>query len=425
MDKPESLLDPQQLRIAKYIAKHSLHVRMRRRAQLLIAYHQGQSTALAAAQAGLSPGRVRYWRRQFKIKGMDIFPVVEKEPICDQPLEHIHPITPTDEVEPIGLPAPMNAPGLLPLDQIAEAGRKVLLFHFAEMLSHEEGTRRGENSEELHDMRVATRRMRAAFDIFNHAYEEKAIRPYLKGLKATGRALGRVRDMDVFIEKAVVYQQSLPAELQPGLEPLLKTWNQERDQDRVQMLGHLDSHRYQVFKNNFNKFLQTPGAGTRMDTDQNHPDGRQLVRDFAPVLIYNRLASVRAFEAILSNASLAQLHALRIEFKKLRYAIEFFQEVLGKQAKEVITALKAVQDHLGDLNDARVATQMIGQFMEAWEARQAQLPLAERESPEPIVAFLAAKHAERFRLMVTFPETWAKFNRPEIRQNLALAIAEL
>ncbi len=325
--------------------------------------------------------------------------------------------------EPIIMPAPMTAPGVLAMDPIAEAGRKVLLYHFAEMLSHEEGTRRGENSEELHDMRVASRRMRAAFDIFIQAFDEKAIKSHLKGLKATGRALGRVRDMDVFIEKAAIYQHSLPEELQPGLEPLLRTWDQERDLDRTQMLGHLDSSRYQEFKRRFYRFLQTPGAGVHLDP--NLPNGQLLVRDFAPVLIYNRLAAVRAFESVLSNASLDQLHALRIEFKKLRYAVEFFREVLGEQAREVISALKAVQDHLGNLNDARVATQMISEFMEAWEARQAQLPLAERKSPEPIVAFLAAKHAERYHLMVTFPETWAMFNRPEFRQNLAMAIAGL
>jgi hypothetical protein len=68
---------------------------------------------------------------------------------------------------------------------------------------------------------------------------------------------------------------------------------------------------------------------------------------------------------------------------------------------------------------------MISQFLEAWESQQAQQRLAERQSPEPIVAFLAAKHAERYHLMVTFPDTWASFNRPEFRQNLALAIASL
>ncbi len=457
MEGTSRLLEPQQLNTITAIAVYSQQETLRRRARLLIGYDQGCSTVEAASQAGLSPRRVRFWRRQFILRGMDIFPEDEKiqasrmtsnqgisasgstrsseEKSDDEVSQRLsepetakisrslseNPIV--EDVAQIPTLARMESSGLQPLDPIAEAGRKIMAFHFAEMLSHEEGTRLGENPEELHDMRVATRRMRAAFDIFINSFEKNAIKAHLKGLKATGRVLGRVRDMDVFIEKAVIYQQKLPERMQPGLEPLLKTWRQEREIDRTQLLSHLNSTRYLEFKQKFIKFLQTPGAGVRAEADP--PEGQPLLRDFAPVLIYNRLASVRAFDSILSNASLEQLHALRIEFKKLRYAIEFFKEVLGDQAKDVIEDLKKVQDHLGELNDARVAIEMISQFIEKWEARQSQLPLTERQSPETIVAFLAAKHAERFHLMVTFPETWAMFNRAEFRQNLALAVAAL
>jgi CHAD domain-containing protein/transposase-like protein len=460
MDDSDQLLNPQQRLILKYIAEHSPLEKLRRRARLLIAYHEGQATNSAAAQAGLSPGRVRFWRRQFKWRGMDIFPDAEKDQATAGILVERSESNPNEvpgvsletgieaelklvfsgleaaessthsggNVSESGiieqlLPLQRDSPGLLPSDRIDEAGRKVLLFHFVEMLSHEEGARQGEISEELHDMRVATRRMRAAFDIFQEAYEERTIKTRLKGLRAAGRALGRVRDMDVFIEKAVIYQQSLPEELRSGLEPLLTAWHQERDLYRSQMLGYLDSHRYLEFKEDFYLFLQAPGAEPNLDATVGPRPF--LVRDFAPVLIYNRLAAVRSFDAVLANASLDQLHALRIEFKKLRYAVEFFREVLGEQSEDVISALKTMQDHLGDLNDARVATQRISQFMEDWETRQAQLPLAQRQSPEPILAFLAAKHAERYHLMVAFPEAWAVFNRPEFRQNLALAIAAL
>lgn len=433
MNDPDGLLDPEQLHKTEYIAEHSMLEKLRRRARLLLAYHQGQKTISAASQVGLSPGRVRFWRHQFQLRGMDIFPPAELNRVAaetpgdipiqetqDQPLEAFEPVP---EHAALTFPAPMSAPGVAALDTIAEAGRKVMLYQFAEMLSHEDGTRQGVDTEELHDMRVATRRMRAAFNVFEQAYAPKAIRSALKGLKATGSALGRVRDMDVFIQKARLYQNSLPEAQQPGLEPLLVSWIQEREMDRAKLLDHMNSSAYQKFKRTFNVFLQTPGAGLKSEAD--HPEPQPLVRDFAPVLIYNRLAAVRAYETILGSATLDQLHALRIEFKKLRYAVEFFEEVLGKPADEVIDVLKVVQDHLGNLNDARVAIQMITQFLESWESRQALLPLAERQSPEPVVAFLAAKHAERYHLMVTFPRTWTRFNQPELRHNLALAIASL
>ncbi len=290
------------------------------------------------------------------------------------------------------------------------------------MLAHEAGTRLGEDIEELHDMRVATRRMRAASAVFGDYFRKKAIKPHLKGLRATGRALGRVRDLDVFMEKAQAHLDTLPAADRQGLDPLLATWAQEREAARRKMLAYLESDRYQRFKQRFNEFVSTPGEGVRPSLERSSPD---LVQHTAPVLIYNCLAVVRAYAPLLENASIEQLHALRIEFKKLRYTVEFFKEVLGAEAKQVIDDIKHLQDHLGDLNDADVACKILRQFIQNWERHQVNMPLRERQNPEPVVDYLATKHAERHRLMVTFPEAWAHFNRPEFRQNLALAISVL
>jgi CHAD domain-containing protein/transposase-like protein len=321
------------------------------------------------------------------------------------------------------LPQPMEAIGLLPDDPMAEAGRKVLRFHFAVMLSHEEGTRLGTDIEALHDMRVATRRMRAAFEVFGNAFHTKALRPHLKGLRATGRALGHVRDLDVFMEKAQNYLGTLPEAQRSGLDPLLAHWQEMRENTRIEMLAHLDSQAYQDFKQEFNLFLSTPGSGAVAAPPEEPTPNR--VCEVAPILIYSRLAGVRAYDACLSHASVEQLHALRIEFKKFRYTLEFFREVLGDSAKAVIGEVKKLQDHLGDLNDAVVATHILTDFLASWEAQQAQLPITERQNLQAIVAYLAARHDERHRLMVTFQGAWEKFNRPELRQELALAVSVL
>ncbi len=321
------------------------------------------------------------------------------------------------------LPQPRDKSGILPDDPMSEAGRKVLLYHFAEMLAHEEGTRLGDDIEELHDMRVATRRMRAAFEVFGEAFEPKTLKVHMKGLKATGRALGRVRDLDVFMEKAQHYLDELPESERSGLDPLLHGWQEEREQARTDMNAYLGSEAYQDFKLKFNHFLQTPGEGAlAVPQDQPTP---YLVREIAPILIYNRLAAVRAYSSVLAHASIEQMHALRIEYKKLRYTVEYFREVLGTHAKAVINDIKKLQDHLGDLNDADVATEILRSFLDGWDTRQAGLPVSERQNPEAIFGYLAARHAERHRLMVTFQEAWAFFLRPEFRENLASAIAVL
>lgn len=321
-------------------------------------------------------------------------------------------------------PEPRDEMGLQAKDAVAEAGRKVMLFHFARMLSHEAGTRQGEDIEALHDMRVATRRLRAALQVFEEAFEPGALKPFRRGLQAVGRALGTVRDLDVFMEKAQRYAQALPEERRGGLNPLLDHWQAEREMARAEMLKVLDGEAYAEFKRKFNIFLHTPGAGARpIPAGQPAP---QTVAEIAPVLIYSRLAETRAFAPFLKDAPIELLHMLRIEFKKLRYTLEYFEEVLGKQARYVINELKLLQDHLGDLNDAQVATQILRQFIDQWESQQAALPIHERQNIEEVVNYLAFCHAERHRLMASFRDAWRQhFERASFRRALAQAVSVL
>jgi CHAD domain-containing protein len=216
---------------------------------------------------------------------------------------------------------PLSTPGIQPEDSIMVAGRKVWRFLLAEMLSHEEGTRNGEDIEALHDMRVATRRMRAAFDVFGNAFDKGTLTPHLKGLRLTGRILGKVRDLDVFLEKAGIYLSDLAESERHGLDPLLENWQLQRQVARQEMLAYLESKEYLRFVKRFNNFLEInetqptsylPHPG---DNEIPHPVQVQLL---APVMIYQRLAEVRAFDNILVFASVEQLHMLRIQFKKLR-----------------------------------------------------------------------------------------------------------
>jgi CHAD domain-containing protein len=124
-----------------------------------------------------------------------------------------------------------------------------------------------------------------------------------------------------------------------------------------------------------------------------------------------------------ATASIQQMHALRIEFKKFRYTLEFFRSVRPEAKGSLM--VKIMQDHRETLNDADVACQILRDFLDEMEARQATIAVEDRDNPEPIVAYLAARHAERHRLMVTFRQVWDHFNRPEIRVQLADSISVL
>ncbi len=329
-------------------------------------------------------------------------------------LEVVEPMAVDEQVDS-ALP---DKPGIAPTDPMGEAGRKVLHFHFMRMLKHEPGTRRGEDIEELHDMRVATRRMRAAFRVFAPYFKARAVRPYVAGLRRTARVLGAVRDLDVLMYKAQEYLATLPPEQAHDLDPLFDSWREERERARKRMLAYLDSAKYRDFVEAFRLFLDTPGAGLRKVDD--FPPRPVQVRHVVPRLIYARWARVQAFEPLLSDASIAVLHALRIECKRLRYTIEFFREVLGPEAKKVIAEVVRLQDHLGDLHDADVANALLSDFLFVTQGKAADRIIA-----PGVVAYLAFRQRELKTLIDTLPQTWERFNRPEVRRLLAEAVAAL
>jgi len=429
----EQFLQPDQISALEELVKKAGLLTLQRRARILLLHNEGKDTREISKVVGLSLRTVQYWRKEFLDRGMEIFSAedalgkteksTEEPPSEKTPKIETAPVPKKKILVATRYPRVRKTPGIKVDDSMTEAGRKILSFHFAHMLSHEKGTRLGEDLEELHDMRVATRRMRSAFEVFRPFFKPKVVKSHLKGLRAAGRALGHVRDLDVFIEKAEHYLATLPEEERTGLEPLMEAWQQEHTIEREKLLAYLDSKEYQQFKLDFNDFVSKP----RMDAlpDPASTAKPYLVKHVVPVLIYTRLAAVRAYDRIIANAAIEQLHALRIEFKKLRYAMEYFREVLGEQVKDVINDIKSLQDHLGDLNDANVACQILREFTETWEERQINLPLQERQNSEPVVAYLATKHNERHNLMITFPEAWAHFNRPEMMTNIALAISVL
>lgn len=325
-----------------------------------------------------------------------------------------------DELAPaISVPPESKTPGIQPGDPMSEAGRKVLRFHFRRMLKHEPGTRLGEDIEELHDMRVATRRMRSTARVFGAYFDRQAFKPHLKGLRRTGRALGAVRDLDVLLLKTQVYVDNLPADQRDSLNPLLDAWRARREEARQRMTHYLDSDRYAEFVEDYGEFVMTEGLGV-VDLDGGTEPTPSRVRELVPLVVYERLAAVRAYEPLLPHADIPTLHALRIAFKRLRYTLEFFQEVVGPEAKEVIKETKVMQDHLGDLNDADVACGLVVEFLNQWH----------RERPagvsiEGVASYLAAKQAEMIRLVETFPAAWERFNDPALRRKLALAVGVL
>jgi CHAD domain-containing protein len=308
-----------------------------------------------------------------------------------------------------------RTPGLHAQDTMAEAGRKIMQFHFEKMVQHEPGTRIGEDISELHKMRVATRRMRVGSTIFNPCFEENSIRPIKKGLRSTARALGRVRDLDVFLDDFSIFLQGFSEKETPNDAMIILGWKRERERARSKMLRYFEKGKYQQLLEEFRRFLRIPELTVQSS----------LVREVVPQIINEQVTEIQAHDQILDNATIEELHALRIEFKKLRYAVEFFQDVLGPESQTVIKDIIVQQDHLGNLNDADVACARLIKSLSRWEKLQALQPIDERTTPYLVSKYLAARKNERQTLVDTYPQTWQSFMREEFSENLAVALSVL
>jgi CHAD domain-containing protein len=320
----------------------------------------------------------------------------------------------------VGQAAP-QIPQLETRRHLAELCRRVWGQQLAQMLINEAGVRESTDIEYVHDMRVATRRARAAARLYAGYFDpkNKQVKRFQRQLRTTGSLLGRVRDMDVALEKLKHFSESVPpanAEQSSDLEQLTVHWQEARDKAHRRLLKWLDSAAYSRFVSEFDAFCSTPGEAVPPFVPKpGKPPKPHQVRHVIPSMILARYESIRAFEALFESGievPIETLHALRIECKYMRYHLEFNEHILGAYGAELISALKALQEHLGELNDASVTVTMLED--------------ARGDADGPATAeYLAQQAALIPELADRLGDDLQAFLSPETRRKLALAIAEI
>jgi CHAD domain-containing protein len=265
---------------------------------------------------------------------------------------------------------------------LAVAGARVMLEQLERLAAHEAGARTGEDPEDVHRMRVATRRLRAARRVFQKA---------LAGLvdldranaesKTLATALGRVRDLDVFAAALRGRAQEAPPGDRAALERLAADHERERDAARAGLIAVLDGGSLAYLRGELRRELEAVaggaepprrGAGRRKDT----------VARGAPRLVARALRRLRrAGDDLLAPPSY-ELHELRITAKRARYTGEFFAPGYGDLLKGPIARLTDVQDTLGEVHDADVAAAVLLRAIEriAGQAGQAGEPASDGQA---------------------------------------------
>jgi CHAD domain-containing protein len=289
----------------------------------------------------------------------------------------------------LGLEAPEEpqAPGrdAPPRDHL----QAMLAAQYRAIVAHDPGTRLGRDPEELHQMRVATRRTRAFLRAGRPLLDPDWAEALRLELGWLGGALGPVRDLDVMIDHLRADAQALEPGERRALRRVFRHLEGQRADDRAVMLEALASDRYLALLDRLEQAVARPAFGQ---------DERPL-RELA-ASEFKRLR--KAVRALGKDPADDDLHDLRIRGKRARYVAELAEAAAGKPATRFIREAKGFQDVLGEHQDAVVAEQRL---------RALVSQLGGSATGFAIGRLVERERERRRSSRAAYPEAWKRLDR--------------
>jgi adenylate cyclase len=266
-----------------------------------------------------------------------------------------------------------------------EAFRVIALGCLEHLQQNHDGAARHDDPEYIHQMRVATRRLRAALRLFSPVLPTDIAATLLPGLREMMSSLGRARDLDVLLaEIAAPVMSALPDE--PRLAMLVGIITEKGYQTRAEAMQALRRPSFGQLMLLAGDLLHRPPFSVASSDDG-------TIAAFATSRIKRLRGKVERLANAASIDDPASLHTLRIAIKRLRYALEFFAPLTrGKDLPRIVGRLAKLQDALGQINDLANA----GMLLMACAGEDARL----REAVTLIGGWHGPRHA---RLLGSVP----------------------
>ena len=261
-------------------------------------------------------------------------------------------------------PLPLN-PDLSP----ADAFRRIAFGCLEHLQRNEAGVIANRGPEYVHQARVALRRLRSATKLFAPVLPPAMVAVYDEAWRALANALGAARNWDVFVGET--------------LPPFLASFPADRDALRLHREG---KRRAKLAQQTAAKLFSLPEYSRLLLSFSaalfNLPtEAGTSLADFARARLAKRARSARQLAQRHQSLIPAERHRMRINFKKLRYTLEFFAPLLnGKRVRPYLAALGQLQDELGMINDHITAEALIEEV------------LGQRQAG-PIHGWIAGRHA--------------------------------
>ena len=252
------------------------------------------------------------------------------------------------ECEPVTLPA-------LEPDMDSRAAAK-LIFRalLAAMQRNQQGVLDNIDTEFLHDFRVAIRRTRSLLALMKDALEPEIRRRFQAGFRELGKVTGPARDLDVQLLTEEECRARLPESLHQGLDRFFADLRDRRSQEQIKLTEGLTAPECRTLLADWQAYLEQEDGGSSSTAAQSAE--RIIRKQFAKLL--------QGIQNLDKDSSDEDVHQVRIQGKKLRYALEFFRSLYpAKKMERLIKDLKQLQDCLGHWNDLSVQEEMLAQYL--------------------------------------------------------------
>lgn len=299
--------------------------------------------------------------------------------------------------------------GYTPLDAVV---RHALRHHLQKLLvAQRQVFEQGADPDAIHDMRVATRRIRTTLQSVEGAgvFSDKRLESLRRRLSKVAEALGAVRDVDIFLERVNDWVSG-DRDRESGLEPLRAMLAQRRYDDYERLMALLRKDKHAKLVAELSKFsgLTTNGAHDGLDVRE-----CILTRHFAGTALWPRYETILRYETMIDDAEPPTLHRLRIACKRMRYVIELFSTPLGPEAAPLRKALVAAQSHLGDIQDLTVLIGVVAKSMDS------------DHTDAGLHAYHQALQDERQKLISGIDSIWNPVRAVSTREAFSRALAAL
>lgn len=261
----------------------------------------------------------------------------------------------------------------------------VLRTYLAEAIGAMPGLGTTDGIDPRHDVRVWLRRYRAALRLYRKLWTAGAYEALAGELRWVGELIGQVRDRDVNIEWLDFAMGDCPDDPREEIAGIRATEARERRKNLRELVGAFRSERFGALLAQADEWTRDAPEASDSSGGSDRPLGDEVLRVFS-----KSSRRIRSFEGRTDEHDTATIHALRRACRRMRYATEAWYGALGPGRRRLRTALKTVQDALGEVHDADV--------------RMAIWPTG---SDEPAAVWLHARcDAERAKAWGAFQNTW-------------------